>query len=121
MGGSTGNAYPGGQNPLLENIAELAKKYPLNSEGLFGEPGTGDSQVIKSKEPLDTANYFFEVLSQGGDVGALPGGKEGQLAAFSNTTFVSLRPTSDDGSPSMLINLKKLGQKMQKIHFVEED
>ena len=121
MGGSHDSAYPGGQNPLQINIAELAKEFPLNADGLFGEPGTGNSQVIKSQDPLVTANHFFDVLSQGADIGPMPDGKEGQFANFSNVTFVSLRPTSSDGSPSLLINLKRLGQKMQKIHFEKKE
>ena len=121
MGGSYDQAYPGGQNPLQANIAELAKEYPLNSEGLFGVAGKGNSQVVKSRDPDATADHFFDVLSQGADVGSMPDGKEGKFANFSNVTFVSLRPTSSDGTPSLLINLKRIGQKMQKIHFEKED
>ena len=61
MGGGTGGGYSSQSSTLSSNIKDLGTKYPLNSEGKFGKPGSGkNTQQVSSKDPLATGNEFLK-------------------------------------------------------------
>lgn len=121
MGGGTGGGYSSQSSTLSSNIKDLGIKYPLNSEGKFGKPGSGkNTQQVSSKDPLATGHEFFKKLSAGGKTKDLANGK-GKITTFPDKSTIVYRPVStSDGSPALSIIVKGPSGLDYKIHFVKE-
>jgi hypothetical protein len=121
MGGGTGGGYSTPPGGLSSNVKSLAAKYPLDSEGKFGQPGRGKgTRQVLVKDPRSTGQEFFEKLSSGAKVKDLKNGK-GKIGTFPDGSTVVYRPVStSDGSPAMDLVIKGPSSLDYKIHFVKE-
>lgn len=119
MGGASGGGWVS-SGLLAQNIANLAKKYPLGPDGKFGKPGKATAQVIESRNPLATAKEFYEQLSLGREsITSLTSGS-GESASMGNRQFVVFRPSSKSGGPAISIRSKGSPDVDYKIHFLPE-
>jgi hypothetical protein len=114
--GYGGGLGAGGIGSLSTNIANLARKYPVGENGKFGVKGSGNSRVVFSQKPEDTAREFFSKLGAGGRVEKLASGK-GLVAKFPDGSRVNLRLKSKTGSPAVDISNKGTKSMTYKIHF----
>jgi hypothetical protein len=121
MGGGTGGGYSTSPGGLSSNVKSLAAKYPLDSEGKFGQPGRGKgTRHVLSNNPEGTGKEFFDKLSAGSKVKDLDKGK-GKIGTFPDGSTVVYRPvSSSDGSPAMNLVIKGPSGLDYKIHFVKE-
>ncbi len=114
-----------GNNMLVDNLADVTRRFPLSTDGLFGKRGKG-SRVIETDTPIGTAYEFFNRLVKGYDI-IIPipykdGSRKGCVARMKDGSAVTLRRRStSDGSPVVDINIESPGRvKKQKIHFVRK-
>ena len=118
-----------------DNLEKTKKKYPTDSDGYFGKPGQGRSHTrnIESENPLETAQDFFDNISEGGErdiiVDKKTGEKKGVKATMNDGSIITYREiSSSDGSPVVEINITRSNSpsintqiQNQKIHFVKGD
>ncbi len=118
---------------IEDNLDKLKLKYPVNSEGYFGNPGHGRSHTrnIESENPLETAKDFFNNIAEGGKKEILydrkTGKEKGIVVQMRDGTFISFREIStSDGSPVVEINIDSSNSERakkeiqtQKIHFIK--
>lgn len=111
----------GCKNRIDVNARLMSKKYPVTSNGYFGQPGKNSGiRVIYSNAPIETAQHFYRQISKGGKEEQLVNG-HGKQTIFSDGTRVVMRLYSKSGSPAVEIRIIKSGEiKSQKIHFEEE-
>jgi hypothetical protein len=112
---------------INSNIGKMKNAYPISGSGYFGEKGSSSKvRVIKSKDPIKTANDFFSKISKGGT--KLKNDKNFKISSLSDGSIITMRistKTSRKGkSPAVDINVKKSNIKTtvknQKIHIEEE-
>lgn len=102
---------------LQANIAALESQYPRGSDGRFGVPDVGRSQVIVADNHHRVARNFYKALANGGHEKAADDGKR-VFTAFADGSNVQLRPTtSSPDSPAVDIMITGQGADSYKIHF----
>lgn len=131
-----GVQYHGGVtsfHSLGDNLGKTRKKYPIDSNGYFGQSGQGRSHTrnIESENPLETARDFFDNIAEGGKKEPIMDKKTGEQKGIKVTmkdgSVITYRETSaSDGSPAVSINItasnnSSLNTQLQnqKIHFVK--
>jgi len=117
LGSKSHGGYKHNYFSLDSNIRQLARKYPLDSNGRFGVRDRG-AQVLRSSTPLQTAKDFFTALGRGGKLQALEGGRV-LIYKFPNGHQVVFRESSSDGSPAIQIILGRRNASSYKIHFTK--
>lgn len=109
-----------------QNILPASSKFPYHN-GRFGEnsPSTGNhTRNIRSSDPLQTAQDFYDTIAYGGKESSYDNGAR-KITQMADGTIITWRKTStSDGSPVVEINIRGSnhtgGVKAQKIHFEEE-
>lgn len=107
------------------NAQEAIDCFKFNEDsGYFGEKASrGSVRHLESSNPVEQAHLFFAIVTKGGSLSDLEGGK-GWRADLKDGTVVTLRDKSADGSPSLLLSISRVYEgrvKSQKIHFVKGD
>ena len=113
------------QHTLAENLPDVLKRYPVNSQGYFGVKGRSRNDSVRNivcDDPLSVARDLFHRLGRGGVVTPMSNGK-GISARLGDEAVISFREvSSSDGSPVVEINLRwfvgKGAVQSQKIHVV---
>ena len=109
-----------------QNIMVVSSKFKYKN-GRFGDnsPSSGNiTRNIKSKNPLQTAQEFYNAISFGGKETSYKHGKV-KTTQMADGSIISFRTTStSDGTPVVEINITcsshSAGLKQQKIHFIGE-
>lgn len=125
MGKSRAGGIPGtrGATPAPSfsgNLPSLESEFPMTPGGWFGEKSSkknSDARIIKSQDPLATAEHFFDLASNGGKMHVDT--PKIKIVKFYDGSRVGFRPVStSDGSPAVEIWLESPSRcKDQKIHF----
>lgn len=113
---------PFDKNSSIDKNSEvLIEKYGINEFGKFGEQGK-TCRVIKSTDPIQEADFFFDHISRGGKFEEMKGNPNGKMVTLGDSSFITYRViTSTKGSPAVEIVVS--GSKIitaQKIHFIME-
>ena len=125
MGSGRSGLYPNTSgstksSSIESNVKAMSEKYPLTSSGYFGEKGK-NCRIIKSNDPIDTSEDFYQTISKGGTTTNLLNGKGIKTILDDGTVIVYRLITSTKGSPAIEISVSGSSKiKNQKIHFIQE-
>lgn len=112
---------------LVNNIHRLSKRFPLNSEGRFGNVQSIRAAEIITDDPMKTAQLFWNALRRGGWE-TTHHSKYGifTMASFSDGSRVVWRPTtrssvqSGTDNPAVELRIVTMDGRFphhQRIHF----
>jgi hypothetical protein len=105
---------------LSDNLTNLAKTYPLSSNGYFGKKGRGKARVIESDNPLKTAWNFAQTASYNSMNTTTISGKGIIWTMKGGGRVVFRYYSSSDGTPVVELRVNNINNLPdQKIHFTK--